>query len=259
MFTLANPDPSPAEFTEAFRLRPTATTLALNWVPYVAHADRAALEARRRAEGIASAGITERLSLAMTGLRSARPRPFYFPVANTEPFHAGTIGIDGNGLPSTAAVIKEVVRTRRPVVLGVLLSQRGPDVFTVWYPEFKVGAAPGAGAASLRGIVIAVVNHARFSDLALGPLGTQIDLAITRADGSLLVGTEGADDLVAAASVAGPRIAIVQLSAPVADYTLVLRARVVHGRRPEASPGAAARPRQRSEHRAGHCRLAVQP
>ena len=177
---------------------------AIEWVPRVRGADRAAFENSARRAGLADFQITERDSSG--GLRPAATRDEYFPVYYAHPLDGNrpAVGFDLSSEPLRAAAMQQAANSDQPQATPPIRlvqeadQQKGVLLFQAVYG----GEAPGGDVEphrqALRGYVLIVL---RMGDLLAeglsGPSqsGADIDTALwdtTRADAPVLLGHQTA-------------------------------------------------------------------
>ena len=119
---------------------------ALEWIPRVAAADRAAFEAAARADGLAGFRFTERESQGH--MVAAAARAVYFPVYFVEPLagNESAVGFDLGSNPARLAALNEARDSGKTVATGrITLVQGTGDQygFLVFEPIYAKGAPAG--------------------------------------------------------------------------------------------------------------------
>lgn len=144
---------------------------AIEWVPYVALADRPGFEARQR-QSVPGFKITERN--AAGDLAAAAPRAGYYPVTYVEP-HDGNqaaVGFDLASNPKRVKAVQAAMATGRPVATAPLklVQESGHQTGILLLQRVHGGRnAPG--------LVLAVLRMGDFVQAAL-PRGFDIDMAL---------------------------------------------------------------------------------
>jgi len=150
---------------------------ALEWIPRVAAADRAAFEAAARADGLAGFSFTERESQGR--MIAAAARAEYFPVYFVEPLagNEAALGFDLGSNPVRLAALDkardsgETVATARITLVQETGDQYG---FLVFEPIYRKGAPAGTVAerrAALQGFGLGVLRLGDIVDEALAHRG----------------------------------------------------------------------------------------
>jgi signal transduction histidine kinase/DNA-binding response OmpR family regulator len=163
-------------------LRRNPSIRALEWIPRVDGAGRAALEARAHADGAPGFHITARSPDG--AMRPEAARDEYFPVYYVEPLHGNraALGFDLNSNPVRRLALERAAASGKMVATARVALVQDPDGqygFLVFYPVFDAQRAGRHGA--LRGFVLGVFSI-----------------------GSLLQGSDGA----ARPGSAAPRLAV---------------------------------------------------
>lgn len=146
---------------------------ALEWIPRVAAADRAAFEAAARADGLAGFGFTERESQGRMVAAAARAE--YFPVYFVEPVagNEAALGFDLGSNPARLAALEkardsgETVATARITLVQETGDQFG---FLVFEPIYRKGAPAATVAerrAALQGFGLGVLRIGDIVDAAM--------------------------------------------------------------------------------------------
>ena len=163
----ATPDVSRALFHQLARplLDENSPIAALEWVPRVPNAERAAMIASARQDGFPLFDFTERN--ASGALVPVGNRAEYFPVYFIAP-HRGNeaaFGFDLSTNPARRAALMQAISTRRLVATDRITLVQDPganDGFLVFRPVFSAGPeSPVHGAGSLRGFVLGVFKLRR--------------------------------------------------------------------------------------------------
>ncbi len=156
---------------------------ALEWAPVVAHADRAAIEARAAAEGLAGWRITD--TDGGGGFVTAADRAWYVPLLYAEPPNAA-LGFDLASLPDRK---EHILRSRDggyAIVSDRLQLVEDPPglwAVAVYEPVWRDGAPPvdvAARAGALVGFAICVFRVRPVIERALGAAARDgVDVALT--------------------------------------------------------------------------------
>ena len=137
---------------------------ALEWIPRVAAADRAAFEEAARADGLAGFGFTEREGQGRMVAAAARAE--YFPVYFVEPLagNEAALGFDLGSNPARLAALEKARDSGETVATGriTLVQETGDQYgFLVFEPIYRKGAPIGTVAerrAALRGFGLGVLR-----------------------------------------------------------------------------------------------------
>lgn len=140
---------------------------ALEWVPRVREADRAAFEAQARREGLTEFAIREQVG---GELRPADRRPEYFPVYRTESLasSAKALGFDSGSEPLRRAALEQARDTAQPMATAPLTlveetaSRRSLLIYVPQAQMGTLGDTPTERRQRLQGFAVGVI---RLNDL----------------------------------------------------------------------------------------------
>ena len=146
---------------------------ALEWIPVVSHAERAAFEEAVRQEGYPGFKLTERVGQGP--LEPAVLRPQYFPVCYVEPENDNeqALGYDVGTHPTRRAALEKARDTGQMVAtarLTLVRLRRSQAAFLAYQPIFRGGGIPATveeRRARLRGFVVGVYRTHDLVELAL--------------------------------------------------------------------------------------------
>lgn len=186
------------------------TVTALEWIPVVSSAERAAFEDRARREGLAAFGFTE---LGEGGrFVTAAERPSHLPIYFMEPPSAAALGFDLATAPDVKAPMERARDTGEVSATGRLRLLEDPaSVASIGFlaPVYRASegggrqpATPEARRQSLQGFAGVVVRLGPLLDAAMSELAT-VELALFDKTGSALLfesapGTGAATDVARA-------------------------------------------------------------
>lgn len=154
-------------------LRSGAGLQALEWIPRVRDADRAAVTATAR-EAFPGFTITERDA---SGRLVPEPRrDEYFPVYYVEPYRGNerALGFDLASEPVRGAALRKAIETQKPTATAgiTLVQEKGNEVSVLLFVPVRV-------AGTLRGFALAVIRTGDIVEAALGgtpPAGLDLQL-----------------------------------------------------------------------------------
>ncbi len=150
---------------------------ALEWLPIVNAADRAAFEAAARADGLVGFQFTEDAGGGV--MTRAADRPFYLPIYYMEPPNEVALGFDVASEPDRFAPVERAALTGSTVASPrIRLVEDDPSVYSiaVFHPVYRPGASLSNGEerrAALRGVAAEVFRVAPMVQRALRLVDTE--------------------------------------------------------------------------------------
>lgn len=146
---------------------------ALQWVPRVPAAERAAYEAAARGAGLAGFQFTERSAAGQ--VQSAAERAEYFPVYFMEPLagNQAALGYDLGSESERRAALEQARASGQPTATAPIRLLQGEQGLMIFQPVYRAGLPAETTAerrANLLGFVVAVLRISGLVEGAFAPL-----------------------------------------------------------------------------------------